>query len=120
MENKVQVIQSILKVELPSCYRAFIERFGYLVKNGYEVYGLSDEMKDIYSIPCVIGATLRYKEAYCIDKDGIVIAHSGVEDFIVVLDTKTCRVYEINSAGSKHLLDLSFDMWISEKFEINI
>lgn len=107
-------VESLLGLSLPTDYRDFIDSSGYLCLGniGTEIYGYRPNF-DIKKIPCVIAATELYKEDYKLQNHEIVISHTGYEDYIVVLDTISGSVFELNLVGDKKKLADSFSSWLA-------
>ena len=62
----------------------------------------------------MIGATLLYKHDYALSNENIVISHTGYDDFIVVLNTVTNEVREINMEGTVAKRFITFKVWFEE------
>lgn len=107
-------LELILGISLPEDYREFIDKTGYLELSniGTEVYGYRPDF-DIEKIPCVIAATKLNREDYKLQNHEIVISHTGYEDYIVVLDTISGSVFELNLVGDKKKLADSFSSWLA-------
>ncbi len=95
--NRSKLAEKYLKVKLPQAYKDFIDKIGYLVKGNYEIFGLSDDMQNLNTIPCVIGATKLYKKDYALITDeDIVISYDPLLNNPIVLNTKNGKVYLID------------------------
>ena len=105
------VVEQNLNVILPNDYKKFINTDGYFSSYGVEVYGYKHGWKN-NAIPSVIFATNSYKKDYKLSKDEIVISHSGYEDHIIILNTKTNNVYEVNMRNRKIKLANTFEEWL--------
>lgn len=107
-------LELILGISLPEDYRGFIDETGYLELGNIstEVYGYRPDF-DIEKIPCVIAATKLNREDYKLKNHEIVISHTGFEDYIVVLDTISGSVFELNLVGDKKKLADSFSGWLA-------
>jgi len=107
-------LELILGISLPEDYREFIDKTGYLGLSNIstEVYGYRSDF-DIEKIPCVIAATKLNREDYKLQNYEIVISHTGYEDYIVVLDTISSSVFELNLVGDKKKLADSFSSWLA-------
>jgi hypothetical protein len=107
-------LETLLGISLPEDYRGFIDKTGYLGLGNIstEVYGYQSDF-DIEKIPCVIAATKLNKEDYKLKSHEIVISHTGFEDYIVVLDTISGSVFELNLVGDKTKLADSFSSWLA-------
>ena len=101
--DRVKIVESELHVTLPDDYRDFLTDYGFYDKDGLEIYGYTERFSDIDKIPCVIGATKLYREGHNLSEDHIVIGHTGFENYIITLNTKTNRVYETDGSNSKYL-----------------
>lgn len=115
--NKIKAssqLESLLGLSLPKDYREFIDKTGYLGLGNIstEVYGYRPDF-DIEKIPCVIAATKLNREDYKLRNHEIVISHTGYEDYIVVLDTISSSVFEMNLVGDKKKLADSFSGWLA-------
>ncbi len=111
--NRASVIEKQLNVKLSSDYKNFIDNYGDYEKDGFEIYGYTEDYIDTEKIPCVIGATKLYRKDYNLSPHEIVIGHAGFEDFIIVLDLITGVIYEKNMTGKKTKLAKSFEEWFS-------
>ena len=109
--DRVRFVEKHLKVKLPSDYATFLSTFGDYEMEGFEIYGYNEAYQDINKIPCVIGATKLYAQDYNLDLHQIVIAHSGFEDFIVILDTKTNEIFEKSTTGKVNPIAKNFHSW---------
>ena len=107
-------LESLLGISLPKDYSEFIDKIGYLGLGNIstEVYGYQSDF-DIEKIPCVIAATKLNREDYNLNNHEIVISHTGYEDYIVVLDTTSGSVFELNLVGDKNKLADSFSSWLA-------
>lgn len=107
-------LELILGISLPEDYRGFIDETGYLELGNIstEVYGYRPDF-NIEKIPCVIAATKLNREDYKLKNHEIVISHTGFEDYIVVLDTISGSVFELNLVGDKKKLADSFSGWLA-------
>jgi len=112
--DRVKYVEDSLNVKLPDDYSKFLTEYGDYEINGSEIYGYTEAYIDVEQIPCVIGATKIYRNDYNLSSSEIVISYSGFEDLIVVLDTKTGKVHEIDLDGNKQLLANSFQKWFSQ------
>lgn len=107
-------LELLLGVSLPEDYREFINKIGYLSLDNIstEIYGYKPDF-DIEKLPCVVAATKLNKEDYRLQNYEIVISHTGFEDYIVVLDTVSGSVFELNLTEDKKKLANSFAIWLS-------
>lgn len=110
-----------LKLRLPEDYRNFIDESGYICFDnlGIEIYGHRDGFS-MTKIPSVVAATRLYRDDYGLEKDHIVISHTGFEDYIVVLDISSGQVIEVSAFGNKEVVADSFREWFSNIKEKNI
>lgn len=106
-------LESLLGLSLPSDYKAFIDKVGYLYLDhiGIEVYGFAPNF-DIEKIPCVVAATRQNREMYKLSDSEIVISHTGFEELIVLLDTVTGFVSELGFNGVRDKTADSFSSWL--------
>jgi hypothetical protein len=63
MNNRINIIEKELNVNLPNSYKNFIQKTGVISDERGEIFGYIENM-DIDKIPCVIGATKLYKKNY--------------------------------------------------------
>ncbi len=107
-------LESLLGISLPEDYKEFIDSTGYLCLGNIstEVYGYKPDF-DIEKLPCVIAATKLNKEDYNLQEHEIVVSHTGFEDYIVVLDTVSGVVFEVNLSGKKKIIAKSFSDWLA-------
>lgn len=112
--NASSLMQLHLSVKLPEDYKSFLDNIGYLCFSNIsqEIYGYKQGF-DIEKLPCVIAATKNNKEDYRLDPREIVLSHAGYEDNIIILDTQTSHVFELNLDGYKEKLADSFSEWLS-------
>ena len=110
MGSREEVVEQELGVLLPEEYKSFLRTHGIYEYSGGEVYGVTEDMIDLGEIPCVVGATRNARKLYDLPTGYVVIAHSGYEDEIVCLDTKTGQVYVIGQGELRKTAD-SFDEW---------
>ena len=114
-----KIVEKALKVKLPPDYRRFLDEQGYLTINGYEIFGITEEMQDITAIPSVIGATELYREDYeLITEDEIVISYDPVNNNPITLNCKDGKVYLVNFANKK-LVAQNFEEFL-RKLENNL
>lgn len=113
-----EIVEKILKIKLPSDYKRFLDEQGYLTVNGYEIFGITEEMKNVMAIPSVIGATNLYREDYeLITEDEIVISYDPINNNPITLNCKDGKVYLVNFT-SKKLLAQNFEEFL-KKLENN-
>ena len=108
--DRIAVIEQSLGVKLPLEYAAFISEKGFDEVNTMEIYGYIEDMSDVNKIPCVIGATRLYRTLYDLADHEIVLAATGYEDILVILDTVNGKVSEIGYDGRKCIAS-SFEIW---------
>ncbi|MGO9570620.1 MAG: SMI1/KNR4 family protein [Desulfomonilaceae bacterium] len=109
-------IERELNVCIPDDYDTFLKRYGYYDESGVEVYGISENMVDFETIPCVIGATKNARKIYEFPKSFIVIHHTGIEDEVVLLDTNDGKVYLMSHGEIQKIAD-SFHEWFEAAIE---
>jgi hypothetical protein len=109
MNKRVRKIEEALSVILPREYADFIERTGCQEIDGMEIYGYLETMRHVDRIPCVIGATLRHRNEG-LEHRFLVLAHTGFEDRIILLDTESGAVLEDGQEG-RHRIGRSFNDW---------
>jgi hypothetical protein len=106
--KRSKLVEKVLNVKLPKDYKDFIDTLGLISDERGEVYGYIEDIKDIYKIPCVIGATLLYRQDYPnISKEEIVISFDDYENSPIVINTATGRIYKV-SFEKKKLLSKNF------------
>jgi hypothetical protein len=109
MNKRVLKIEEALHVVLPKEYADFIEKTGYQEINGMEIYGYLESMIHVDRIPCVIGATQRHRMEG-LEHWFIVLAHTGFEDRIILLDTESGELFEDGQEGRSRISS-SFNAW---------
>ncbi|MCF8076517.1 MAG: SMI1/KNR4 family protein [Desulfotignum sp.] len=109
-KNRSNLVEKALGVVLPEDYALFLEQYGFMTIDGMEIFGYSEQVKDIDEIPCVIGATRRYRPLYGLKDDQIVLAVTDFEEVLIVLDTSSGAVLETGFTGQKRIAD-SFAQW---------
>jgi hypothetical protein len=110
--KRSEFVENALKVKLPPDYREFIDTIGLISDERGEIFGYNENIKDINRIPCVIGATLLYREDYPnISEKEIVISFDDYENTPIVLDTTTGKIYRI-SHTQKKLLSKNFKEYL--------
>ncbi len=107
--TRVQKIEGILRVDLPQEYGDFIEKAGYRGIDGMEIYDCLETMIHVYCLPCIIGATLKHR-ADGLEHRFVVLAHTGFEERIILLDTESGAVFEDGREGRKQI-SRSFNAW---------
>lgn len=110
MRSREEVVEQELGVRLPEEYKSFLRKYGIYEYAGGEIYGVTEKMVDLGEIPCVIGATRNAQKIFALPKEYLVINHTGFEDEIVCLDTKTGGIYLIHQGTSELIAD-SFGEW---------
>jgi hypothetical protein len=109
--NRVKYVESKLNVILPIEYSEFLDNFGDYEVDGMEIYGYTEDYIDITQVPCVIGATRIYRDGYSLKSYEIVISYTGYEENIIILNTKTGEIFEVDLNGAKNKLSNSFHEW---------
>ena len=106
--KRSEFVENALKVKLPPDYKEFIDTIGLISDERGEIFGYNENIKDINRIPCVIGATLLYREDYPnISEKEIVISFDDYENAPIVLNTLTGEIYRI-SHTQKELISKNF------------
>jgi len=106
--KRSEFVENVLKVKLPSDYKEFVDTIGLISDERGEIFGYNENIKDINKIPCVIGATLLYREDYPnISEKEIVISFDDYENAPIVLNTLTGEIYKIFHA-QKELISRNF------------
>lgn len=118
MNTRVRKIEEMLHVVLPKEYADFIEKTGYQEIDGMEIYGYLETMIHVDQIPCVIGATLRHR-GEGLEHRFIVLAHTGFEDRITLLDTESGEVFEDGQEG-RNRISRSFNDWRRNLQEVSL
>jgi len=94
--KRSQFVEKALNVKLPSDYKRFIDTTGFISDERGEIFGHSEAIKDIYKIPCVIGATIQYRKDYPnITSKEVVISFDNYKNTPIVLNTTTGKVYRV-------------------------
>ena len=88
MPSRKEIVEQELYVKVPDQYAAYLEKYGIFHTFGIEVYGISDDLSTYKGIPCVIGATEKYREAENLPHRFLVLQHTGIEDEMICLDTE--------------------------------
>lgn len=110
--KRSEFVENTLRVKLPKDYKEFIDTTGLISDERGEIFGYKESIKDIYKIPCVIGATLLYRKDYPnISEKEVVISFDDYENTPIVLDTTTGKIYRI-SHTQKKLLSKSFKEYL--------
>ena len=106
--KRSEFVENALKVKLPPDYKEFIDTIGLISDERGEIFGYNENIKDINRIPCVIGATLLYREDYPnISKEEIVISFDDHKNAPIVINTSTGEIYRI-SHKEKKLISKNF------------
>ena len=110
----------MLTLSMPKEYKDFIEKYGFISKNGIEIYGLIENI-DNNLLPSVIAATKLYKKDYKLKDDEIVISFDDFLNCPVVLDNDNF-VYNVH-LDKKEKIANSFNEWflkIIDEYELDI
>ncbi len=114
--KRSEFVENALKVKLPPDYKEFIDTIGLISDERGEIFGYNENIKDINRIPCVIGATLLYREDYPnISEKDIVISFDDYENSPIVLDTSSGQVYKIYHS-KKELVSKNFKEYLKTIF----
>ena len=106
--KRSEFVEKKLNVELPSDYKEFIDSIGFISDERGEIYGYKENIKDSEKIPCVIGATLLYRDDYPnIEENEIVISFDEYKNAPIILNTKNGEVYLV-SHKKKELISKTF------------
>lgn len=112
MTNSVK-LEKLLNKKIPNDYREFIDKLGFLSKNGIEVYGYSPNM-NITKIPCVIGATDFYKNLFSLNENELVIAFDDLYNVPILLNISNGHIYELMENGERKFLFNNFEEFYNE------
>ncbi len=114
MPSRKEIVERELEVKVPEQYAAYLEKYGIFHAIEVEVYGMSDTLLRYDGIPCVIGATEKYREVENLPHRFLVLQHTGLEDEMICLDTEDEKVYSISwMFGNEKIAD-SFDEWFQK------
>jgi hypothetical protein len=114
-----ELVEKELGVGLPTDYIEFLNKYGIYEDDGIEIYGIDDEVKDINKIPCVIGATKTFRTESNLPHHYIAIQHTGYEDELICLDTKSGTIHSLSFEGEKKIAD-SFREWFSQTARMSL
>jgi len=109
--GRVEKVEKALGVELPRDYADFLEREGIGQRGETEIYGYREDVTDLGKIPCVVGATRLYGATRELPPRFLVVAHTGFEDVVAVLDAETGKVHEAGREGMREVA-ASFGEWL--------
>ena len=112
MKNSVK-LEKLLNKKIPDDYKEFIDKEGFISKNGVEIYGYSPNI-DIDKIPCVIGATNLYKKLFPLNDDELVIAFDYLYNTPILLNISNGNIYKINNNNKRNLLFNNFKEFYNE------
>jgi hypothetical protein len=112
MPKRAAMVEKALGIPVPKHYADFLDTRGTYEADGVEVYGLDDGIVDQNKIPCVIGATRMLRKNANLPKQFLAIHHTGYEDEVVCLDSKTGAVFLFTQGDMSKIAD-SFNTWFS-------
>jgi len=116
LKQNHKVVEKALGITLHPEYASFLDEHGDYESEGIEIYGYSPEYKNIDAIPCVIGATKLYQESHKLTSGEIVIADTGCEGFIVVLNNDSGDIIEISLERMiEKKISSSFNDWLEKE-----
>jgi len=118
LKQNHNVVEKALGITLHPEYASFLDEHGDYENEGIEIYGYSPEYKDIDAIPCVIGATKLYKDSHKLTSSEIVLADSGYESAIIVLNNDSGEVFEVTlNRGERKKIENTFNAWLHRFYD---
>lgn len=100
-----EYVEQLLNCQLPDDYKIFLNTKGIGIIDGFEIFGYTEQMKHIEELPCIIGATKKYREIGVLssmeipiaDADGNIICFNLEEKnyFIKKIDGTLTRIESI-------------------------
>ena len=110
----ISLIEKKLNVILPQSYTRFIMRYTEYKENyPFEIYHINLNMIDFYKIPCVIGATLYYRNQLILPEYNS-LAIANFDEIIYYLNTEYDCMHSVNFSNNDTSLNLNFQGWLNK------
>ena len=112
IDSLVDLINRELNINTPEDYIYFLEKYSKNEKYLSDIYFIDSSMFDYDKIPCVIGATKKFRDLNIIPKQNSM-AIMNKDDIIYYLDTNDNSIHEIIDFSIDRNMNISFAEWVN-------